>query len=164
MNLFVVPNLGLLFYIFVGHFILALIAWQLQCCSKRFPRVVGTIEKKSNSYLYWNGTMRFLVEGYLDMALFSLMNLAVLDWDTNITGIKVCNYVTIFILALTCSLPIFMLFFYLFKSREWNSEAFKAKYGTVLDELRDNGNWTIVILPVGNLVRRAAFCMLLVYW
>lgn len=108
--------------------------------------------------------MRFLVEGYLDLALFSLMNVSKLDWETKFTGVKVCNFVAIILVILTCLMPIFFLIFFLVKKKDWSSDAFKAKYGTLLEELNNQGNWIIVMLPVGHLVRRECLCLILVYW
>ena len=119
LNLYVIPNLGFLFYILVLHFALAAFVFVIACGAKRFPKVAGRMHALGNKYLYWNGTIRFLIEGYLDMALFSVMNIAAIDWDTSFIGVNLCNYLTVALLLVLCTLPIGVFIFFVRSSEKW---------------------------------------------
>ena len=96
----------------------------IACGAKRFPKVVGRMHTIGSNYLYWNGTIRFLFEGYLDMALFSVMNIAAIDWDTSFIGVKICNYLTVALLLVLCTLPVGVFIFFVRSSKKWHSEKF----------------------------------------
>ena len=34
----------------------------------------GVLRNKVSAYLYWNGSIRFMMESYMDIVLFSFMN------------------------------------------------------------------------------------------
>ena len=42
--------------------------------TKALPKV-NPVRRKVSLYLYWNGTIRFFMEGYMDFAFYALMNL-----------------------------------------------------------------------------------------
>ena len=39
------------------------------------------LKNKLSAYLYWNGSIRFMMESYMDIVLFSLMNVESLEWN-----------------------------------------------------------------------------------
>ena len=41
----------------------------------------SVLRNKVSAYLYWNGSIRFMMEGYMDIVLFSLMNIEGLEWS-----------------------------------------------------------------------------------
>ena len=55
----------------IGFVILHLLLYLL---AKAVPKA-GVLRNKVSSYLYWNGSIRFFMEGYMDFALFSLVNM-----------------------------------------------------------------------------------------
>jgi len=78
---FTIPNLGLLFYIFAAHILLAPFVLLLHCVGNKFPKV-KPVSQKAYRYLFWGGSIRFFTESYLDSCTFAFMNLKALDWES----------------------------------------------------------------------------------
>ena len=79
-NNLVVTNLGTLFFVLVGHlsfFMIHIILFVLSKCSK----TVDKARQRLSSYLYFSGSIRLVMEGLLDLVLFSLINLKDADWS-----------------------------------------------------------------------------------
>jgi len=166
MNNLLISNLGPLFYMFISHFLVVPFVFLLNLLGKACPKV-KPISNRVHSYMFWSGSMRFFMEGYLDFCLFSLLNVNGLDWSGNFWAVTVCNYMAIFIAGLACLFPIFILVWYLCRMHLWETEEFKNKWGAVLDDLdigREDGKWVVIILPVSYFVRRLAFVLVLVFW
>ena len=77
----VISNLGMLFYMFMGHFMLIPFVLLLHCCGKKC-RKVKSVSDKANRYLFWGGSIRFFMEGYLDFCTFAFINMKGLDWES----------------------------------------------------------------------------------
>ena len=75
-----VPSLGTLFYIIVGQTSLVFVHMLLCLVAAAIPKA-GVIRNKVSAYLYWNGSIRFMMESYMDVVLFSLMNIESLEWS-----------------------------------------------------------------------------------
>ena len=68
-----VPSLGTLFYIIVGQTSLVFVHMLLYLVAAAIPKT-GVLRNKVSAYLYWNGSIRFMMESYMDIVLFSFMN------------------------------------------------------------------------------------------
>ena len=68
-----IPSLGTLFYMINGQLTLAFVHVLLYLLAKAIPKT-SLLKNKVAAYLYWNGSIRFMMEGYIDFVLFSLMN------------------------------------------------------------------------------------------
>ena len=77
----VIPNLGFKSYLFIAHFLLAPFVILLYFCSKKLPKL-KQVANKAHSYLFWGGSIRFFMEGYLDFCTLGLMNIKTLDWES----------------------------------------------------------------------------------
>ena len=73
-NNLMVSALGTLLYMMVGQVALAIIHIPLILMAKAFNKI-DKVRNKVSLYLYWNGTIRFFMEGYMDFAFYALMNL-----------------------------------------------------------------------------------------
>ena len=62
------------------HFSLVAVLIILYVVGARFSRV-KTFSTKIRSYLFWNGSIRLFMEGFLDFALFSMLNLSEIQWQ-----------------------------------------------------------------------------------
>lgn len=82
----VIPSLGTLFYIFLGMICLALLQVLLMFLAKAIPKT-SCINNKVKRYLYWNGSIRFFMEGYLDFVMMALINVKHLDWESDFTSV-----------------------------------------------------------------------------
>ena len=70
------------------------------------------IRDKVSSYLYWNGSIRFMMEGYMDFCLFTLINLKELKWNDPFFAIHASNIFAIVLIVLLIGLPIFLIYFF----------------------------------------------------
>ena len=86
--------------------------------TKALPKV-NPVRQKVSRYLYWNGTIRFFMEGYMDFAFYALMNLKQLDWSHNFIAVSFSNCLAIFLMALVVGIPILFVFFYARNRPKW---------------------------------------------
>ena len=163
---FAISNLGFLFYIFAAHFVLAPFVLILHLLGKKFPKV-RPVSDKAFHYLFWGGSIRLFMEGYLDFCTFALMNIKALDWETQLPAVTFSNYVAIFLVFLACFLPVFVLVYYICRMHVWHTEEFQERWGFILEDLaidRKDAKWVIILLPLSFLLRRLAFSLVLVFW
>jgi len=75
-----IANLGNLFYIFfLGHLCLGFVLLALLLLARCSARAKAW----SNSlhyFLFWNGSIRLLMEGYTEFLLFALLNVKYMEW------------------------------------------------------------------------------------
>ena len=95
----------------MAHVIVLPLVVSLIYCGKKCPKV-RCLSNRAENYMFWSGSMRFFTEGYLDFCMFSLLNLKYLDWSDKFPIVTACNYVAIFMAALACLLPLFVLIWY----------------------------------------------------
>ena len=74
----IIPSLGNLLYLLFLHFVLALVHVLLFVLAKVIIKV-SKVKSKVARYLYWNGSIRFFMEGYFDFLLFALINVKYLN-------------------------------------------------------------------------------------
>ncbi len=77
---YIIPNLGLPIYLLGVHFIFIPLVLLLKTCTKLCPKA-RCVADKAEEYVFWNGSMRFFMEGYLDFCMLSLLNVKHLDWS-----------------------------------------------------------------------------------
>lgn len=75
-----IPSLGTLFYILIGQISLVFLHMLFYLLAAAVPKT-SIIKNKVSAYLYWNGSIRFMMESYMDIVLFSLMNVESLEWS-----------------------------------------------------------------------------------
>lgn len=122
-NPFSASNLGLLIFMFAGHFIFLPFVLALIWCGKK-NRKVKLLSDKAEDYMFWSGSMRFFTEGYLDFCMFSLLNIKYLDWSDTFPIVTFCNYIAISITVLAISMPVFVLVWYAWSVKRWKDESF----------------------------------------
>ena len=97
---------------------LAIIHIPLIYLAKALPKA-NKVQRKVSLYLYWNGTIRFFMEGYMDFAFYALMNLKQMDWSHNFVAVSFSNCLAIFFAALVVGIPILFVFFYARNRPKW---------------------------------------------
>ena len=128
-----VHNLGSLFYIMVAYVGLYafyfLVVWPLtRLCPK-----IEKVTDKLKYFLLWNGATRFFIESYIQIALFSILNLKEFDWDSDFTRIALSDVLAIVLVAVIVLLPIALLVFFACNISRWNDEGFARRNGAFLD-------------------------------
>ena len=122
-NNYLVPNLGFLFW--VGFVILAfhVVNFLLIYFAKKY-RMIEPLRRKLSVWLYWNGSFRYFIEGYMDLTLMALLNVKDLDWSGEHNAVTVSNVLALVITVLACTLPIFFVTFIALKLKSLNDEKF----------------------------------------
>ncbi len=118
----VISNMGFLLYLLLFHVFVIPLGLILNCVAKKC-RKMGPVSKKVSGYLFWNGSIRFLMEGYLDFCLFAMINLKELEWKP-LLAVTISNYLAIFITVLVCLYPVVALIWYALKVDSWTDEEF----------------------------------------
>jgi len=164
-SVYAVPNLGTIFFIILSFIVLIPIAMCLTC----FSRELKELHKHAsslNDFIYWTGTVRFLMESYMELVLAIMVNLIFYDDETGYFGVKGSNYITIFFLILTAGLPIWIIIFFVCKLDSWEDEDFQKNWGFVLAGTRikygskeEGKKWIALIYPVLMLTRRIGFIL-----
>lgn len=163
----IIQNLGTLLYLLLIHMCLVPVVLILHYLGKKCRKLQG-VSNKASRYLFFNGTIRFLMEGYLDICLFSLINMKNLDW-TPIIAITISNYIAIFLTLVVCGFPIFACFWYLYKMNSWDDPDFQNRWGQMLEDIdTDKEDKSLkgmaIIFPLSYFIRRLTFCIVIVFW
>ena len=156
-----------MFYFMVGiaglYIFYVLLVWP---ASKLCPKV-AKITKKLRGFLFWNGTMRFFIESYMDIALFTMLNLKEYEWDYDFSLIT-ASHVLAFVMVVVITLgPVALLVGFACNISKWGNERFVDRYGTFLDGAdleRERGKWLVLLIPVTYFLRRLLMCATLVFW
>ena len=141
------------------HFLLYLLS---RCIPK-----ADFLRSKMARYLYYNGSIRFFMEGFMDFTMFALMNLKHLDWSGDFEIVTASNYLAIFLTSLTLALPIFMTIQYARNLNRWNREEFQEKYGALLENTNlafKERQWVVLLVPLAFFLRRLSLCVCVVFW
>ena len=110
-----------------------------------------------------------MIEIYLEVLLTVLVNLVMLEWDTDFPAVIFSNLFSIVFLVICAGFPIFILVFYLSRIGDWEREAFRKRWGSVLKGTRfdyssraQGAKWIAILYPTSLLVRRLTFCLTVV--
>ena len=118
-----IPNLGNLLYIMLVHFALVIPHFLLFIVARMISKV-NKLKSKVSNYVYWNGSIRFFMEGYFDFFMFSMINLKMImtDWDViseDFWAVSSSNVLACTLIALSLSLPIILVIFYSYNLKNW---------------------------------------------
>ena len=87
----------------------------------KYQNKVRWLESKIARYLYWNGSIRFFMEAYLDFVMFSLLNIKTMsELDDRFVIVKASNILSIMLLTASMILPIAMCIIWAFKYTQWD--------------------------------------------
>ena len=75
-------------------------------------------------FLYWNGLIRFFMEGYLEFFMMSVLNSKALYWRRELQSVTASNVLSFISMTLLIILPIFFMFFYMRNIHKWNKDEF----------------------------------------
>ena len=163
----VVKNLGSTFYIWIGIMCLFgfyfLVLWPLRSLC---PKVEKKTAKLRN-LLFWGGTSRFFIESYMQITLYTLLNLKEFEWDTDFPLITLSDVFAIVSLAAIVTLPIVLVIFLACNMDKWDDKEFAARNGALLDGAdldRESSQWIVLLIPMSYFLRRMLMCLTLVFW
>ena len=134
-----------------------------RCCCPKMQKHVDSL----GSYLYWTGSMRLFVEGYMDIALFTFMNLKHVEWDSEVAVNVASTLAASFLLVIIVVLPVAVLIYVACKRQAWNDEAFRERNEAILDGIdleRNETQWVGLLIPMAYFLRRLLMSLTLVFW
>ena len=159
---FMIINLGTMFLTLVVMLTIPLcICVTLPCKSK--SKWLTTKHKSLTNALHGNMFIRYLMEGCLDIAICSALNIMKgvedggLDWSDRF---HIVNNVALIVLTLAvAAFPIWILYFYCTRFALWGDERFEHKYGALFEGLKTDQRSSMVY-PLIFLIRRFALVVI----
>ena len=126
------------------------------------------IKTKMNSWrkvVYWNGYLRFLIEGCLEIFIGIFLNWLskrelnegfLTEWNDRF---QITNNVFVIVFAIVfLTLPFFMVSFYLRNFEKWEDEDFEEKYGCFYEDIRKDSKLSI-FFTLFFVLRRVVFVL-----
>ena len=108
------------------------------------------------------------MEAYLDFALFSMLNIASVQWPEGLIGVNISNYIAYVLFGLVIAVPLLLCTIAIYKRKSWqDDEGFGNKYGAFLSGTRTDkpGHYIpVLIFSMVFFVRRLLLSLTLVFW
>lgn len=123
-SIFIIPSLGLTYYVILGFFALVLVYLALQPVAKKCGGRVRKARNAIGKRLFWNATIRFFVEAYLQFAMQALLNLKTMQSYDGLGNLYYNNVFAIMMAIAVVVLPIVLISIYLIKRESWEDEDF----------------------------------------
>ena len=127
----------------------------------------NTVFKKIYEYLFWNGTIRYYMEAYLDLCLFAMLNISEIQWPENQPTVTTSNYIAYIVLTLCCVGPIVLCLIVWCYRKNLNEPTFTNKYSSFLEGTKsENPKFTksAVLIAMVFFLRRFFLSLTLVFW
>ena len=127
---------------------------------------LGGKRDKLKNYLFSNGTLRIYMLAYLNLTLFSSLNISEMKWISGLPPVNASNVISILVFTSTIIVPPGILVFFWWKRNDWDSDELKAKVGTFLEGTRHDKDHqiTFMIMQSTFFLRRFILAITLVYW
>ena len=159
-------NIGFAIYII---FFYCLVATILLClyCLRNTHRYVFKLFEKVSSVLNWNTVNRLFIEMFLVFALYSVLNLHVVDWQSEFTSIRASNAVSVAALSLLCGTLAFYILRYICMPREDRLAVYVGKFGPLFSDADKEGEISekryLILVPVFYFIKRLLFVSLVIF-
>ena len=105
----------------------------LKLMARKWPTVQSFRQRRTVKFLYWNGTIRFLMEVYMNLTIFTLVNLASLDWKTGFPSANFSNTLAIFSIIIVTVIPIVLIVVAYRNLEKFAKDGTNLRYGTILE-------------------------------
>ena len=116
-------NTGLIFYLIFANIVYGILHFLL-LPTRKLGKFFFNLVAKMQGYLYFNGSIRFYMEVFLDVALLASLNLHTVEWDSPFPSINVSNYLSIAALAFVCILPLCFILLACCRPGIWKGDRF----------------------------------------
>ena len=121
---FLLANMGFGMYLIYMNVFLVVVYASLHCC-RNSSKFIKKIYKKISAYLFWNGLIRFYMEMFFDLSLYSILNIHTEDEKmAKFPSVQASNYFSMAILGLLCLFFVFIIAVYVRKYKDWHTEKF----------------------------------------
>ena len=156
---FLVMNMGTMLLIFTFYSVLYAI---YPCVKfiKNEAKCAKKLEKKIRNMIFWNHTIIFFYEGYLDILISSSINLYFLNegiftWDT--PSLFITNLLSIFLIMSCGFLFIFVVFYLWPRFDQLKDKSIKSKFEPAYEMLNLRHGKGTMLWPILFMVRRVLF-------
>ena len=99
---------------FLTFFLLVPVSCLITCWAFKL-RELRKYDKQLKEFLMWGGTVRFLMESYMELLLAASLNVLMFDNTSGYVGVAFSNYYAVFFFVITVGFPIWIILFYLCK-------------------------------------------------
>ena len=137
-NIYVTSLLEAQFFYIMFIWIVLAVDMILLALTFKWPKIQTFRQKYTVKYLYWNGLVRFFMEIYLYLALFSFINLANMDWDTSLPAVNFSNFCAIIGTIIVIIGPIILITFTMLRFKDLGKEEFQKRHGVMVEGLELN--------------------------
>ena len=124
------------------------------------------IYQKLGAYLYYNGTLRFYMEIFFEVALFSSLNLHTMDWESKFADVRASNKVACLMILFIAPIPPILCVFYCCNKPHFASQKFSETYGSPLDGTNvvrgTDTLWCSIVKSMIFFVRRLVFVFMVI--
>ena len=103
-----IGNIGLPIWLIYFNIILTILYLLFCYCCKRYPQLAAKLKQ----HIHYNGQIRFFIELYFDVILFSALNLKTADWGSPNALVIFSNILAVIFMALNFVLPMTLLVYY----------------------------------------------------
>ena len=142
---------------------LILLVWGMEKICKCARRIRNKLE----AIVFWNSSIRVFMSGYIDICLFSMINIAEILWIEGLDIVKASNIMS-YSMVIICSLVPFVLLGHAFlRRKDFQKPSFMKRVGTWIDGMKmASGEMIIPIICYAMLffIRRVVLCLTLVFW
>ena len=164
---FLLPNLGSMLILITIHASFHLMHVGVYVISL-FSKKAKGLNNRFSVYLYWNGTVKTYMEVFLDITLFSFLNVKELSWKHDIPGVKACNTLAILTVIFSFALPVtFIVLLVMYHKKGGSSSlTFRKKMRSLTDDKdnRRDKRCPIITITFLYFASRLQLAIVLVYW
>ena len=165
-TLFITNNQGFLFNC-TTSFALGLALLIIILLLKKWDKPI-LVEKRAElqNYLVSNWTIKIFMESYLNLCLFSLVNLEEMHWDNDFEAIRFSNVVSILIFLTCLTIPPIMLAWFWVNRAKWRDEDFIEKAGSFFEGVRHDKEHEVSLMIWQSIffLRRMVLSLTLAMW
>ena len=118
-------------------------------------------------FLFWNGSIRIFLELFLELYLFSLMNLAELESQSDNEAIEASNKIALASFVFTNIVPVVILIYFFSRRGSLQRDNFMDRVGTFVEGTKshkENYFWANILVSTYFIMRRVLLCLTLVYY
>ena len=141
--------------------IILIVIFERSCCSR-----LKKLRNKLSNFVFWNGTIRIFLEVYLELFLFSLMDIAVMESLRENEEVKKSNQIALVTMLISVASPIFLLTYFCRRRDQVQRESFLNRVGSFVEGTKthtDSYFWANILVPSFFIVRRSILCLSLIY-
>jgi hypothetical protein len=131
----------------------------LRVCSERYDFVFDLRERIKN-LIFWNGTLRYILEGYMVLSMSAILNVAQgLDWSTHFT--RFTSLISLAILIIVFLLPVQLTIFFRWKFKMFTDPEFLERFVDIIGDLSYRSKYSSYFLLIYCYRRLAQICLII---